>query len=202
MVNLPIPLLVSLNTLRSCSCQIDFGVGKLEWKDLYEAMLKMTADKHLSFEWYSILTPEREILIDYMEPKDDLWDKNLIEKLHIQLGHADVGVMRRILHYAGVKVEENCLIEVVRTCGFQINTGVPQPPRITKYIATCPGEVIALDVYYPSGTQAEPAIICVDSLTRYVASRFFDQFASSGNHFIFDYVMDCFYGCANDDNGG
>ena len=171
-VNLPIPLLLSLNTLRRCSCQIGFGAGKVKWNDQSETMLKMTANKHLSFDRYPVLGTEREILAEDTQSPDTVWVKSRIEKLHVQLGRVDVGVMRRILHHAGEQVPDSKLQEVTRTCGCQINTGAPQPHRISKYIATCPGEVIAMDIYYPSGSQSEPAIICVDALTRYVSSRF------------------------------
>ena len=171
-VNLPIPLLLSLNALRLCNCMIHFGEGKLIWKDQSETKLKMTMDKHMSFEWYPIFGPNEGILVEDEVPPETIWGKSRLEKFHLQLGHADVGVMKRILNYAGEKAQENSLQDVTRTCGCQVNTGIPQPPRISKYVANYPGEVIALDVFYPSGSQTEPAIICVDALTRYVSAKF------------------------------
>ena len=195
-VDLPIPLLVSLNTLRSFKCQIDFGVGKLKWQDSAETMLKMTPDKHLSFQWYPVIGTEKEILIDEESSDVEMWTKSQLEKLHFQLGHADVGVMQRILRLAGGKVPEGAILEITRHCGCQINTGVPQPPRITKYISTCPGDVVAMDVYYPTGNQSEPAVIC-GFVNPLCVIEVFDQPTSTNNNLFLDYLLGRFHGCTD-----
>lgn len=171
-VDLPIPLLVSLNTLRALKCQIHFGAGKMVWSDGSESVLRITMDKHLSLEWYPKMEKEKGTLVESVEEDTEEWADDRLHRLHIQLGHADVGVLKRVTDLADVKIKNEQMVRVVQECGCLVSDGIPQPPRISKYIPNHPGEVIAMDIYYPNGEQKNPAILCVDALTRYVASKF------------------------------
>ena len=56
--DLPIPLLVSLQMLRTLNCAIHFGEGPTIWGDLSETPLRITVNKHLTLPWYPKLKQE------------------------------------------------------------------------------------------------------------------------------------------------
>ena len=70
-----------------------FGFGKLIWGDLPDTMMRIAEDKHLSFGRYPVVVKEQSSLAGTLETEETSRAKGGSQKLHIQIGHADIGVI-------------------------------------------------------------------------------------------------------------
>ena len=174
-IALDVPLLLSLQSLKLMQCKIDFGQSILVWPSGLPTNLTHTSNQHLSFEWYPHLCADKMAEHIYMTEEESVLaplSRTQLIRMHVQLGHADFPAMIQLLKRAGQQVDEPLIREIILNCGCERSSDRPQRPRISKYVAKNPGEVIEMDIFYPAGIQTKPSVITICSFSRLVMARF------------------------------
>ena len=96
-----------------------------------------------------------------------------IKKLHLQFNHALAPAMIKIIKAANMKAEEDHIHTVIENCGCHVPHNRPQKTKVSGARAQFPGQVIHLDVFFPSLTnpQKNPFLMIVDSFSRFTMTR-------------------------------
>ena len=82
-----------------------------------------------------------------------------------------------------MKAEDDTIHSVIEDCGCHVPHNRPQKPKVSGIRAQFPGQVIHLDVFFPSLTNAQknPYLMIVDSFSRFTMTRkLFGSSAQSG----------------------
>ena len=106
-----------------------------------------------------------------------------VKKLHLQFNHALAPAMIKIIKAANMKADEDHIHTVIENCGCHVPHNRPQKTKVSGIRAQFPGQVIHLDVFFPSLTnpQKNPFLMIVDSFSRFTMTRkLFGPSAQSG----------------------
>ena len=94
------------------------------------------------------------------------WAEGKLNKLHVQMGHADATLIHRMLSLSKSEVDIARIKAAIQKCGRSRDDAIPQAPRLNRYQSVAPGEEIFMDIYYLLSEEKEdarnhPSIICV-----------------------------------------
>ena len=186
-ITLNLPFLVSRKSLTTLQCQLDFSENCLSFKNGWKISTSVTSSGHVSFDWFphkhsvdfiNAKLPLQPVTVFVADSPDSAENerrarKELYVKLHRHLGHVPSSTVIRICKNAGKTVVASEVMQAVRDCNCGRAESHPQNPVISQYRGCSPGEIVFSDIIYPMAHQQDkPAILFVDSFSRFCVARF------------------------------
>ena len=188
-ISLPIPFLLSHDTLQKMNANINFRSTTLSINDYIIIPLRFSSGGHVTFTWIfeqnHPQTVQHQSFLKDMFIIDDTEHPPLnsmeLRKLHIQFGHADYATMRRMIQQAGRKAEDSEMRATVRSCLCNRSSGPGERPIVSRYQSTAPGQVVFADTFSPVVSQPSkhPSVILVDSFSRFLCAKFLQNIRPS-----------------------
>ena len=126
-----------------------------------------------------------------------------IRKIHVQLGHCSQRQLIELLKFAQCQVNPEQINRIQTKCGCVRSVHRITPPVVSSWIARFSGEIVAMDIIYPftefgkdsklapGRVPTNPALLVVDSLTRFITCTLLEDVTTHtvSQAFLRDWVM-------------
>ena len=182
-----IPLLISRESLAKLQATLNFRDSTLVIKERMIIQLCRTPSGHLMlpgrrgesrsrnhvFEGDTILGNQvYAAVLDVPLPE---LSKEELKKLHLNLGHCSEHTLITMLRAAHISIPTEAIEQLYKECNCQAGVHRITAPNVSCWMSKYNGEVVGIDICYPfleSHPEVQggksPALIMVDSLSRYV----------------------------------
>ena len=209
-----VPMLVAQPALTRMAGRIDFSNLQLELPSKLVIQLIRSPSGHILLPGTPVAQLTRGAqrtnpecvypVIQQETPSLRTLTDSQVKKIHLQLGHCSQRQLIELLKFARCKVDQNQILRIHQQCGCNRTVHRVTPPVVSSWIARFSGEVVAIDIIYPftefgidshrpgkARVPSMPALLVVDSLTRFITCSLLNDLTSEtvSQAFLRDWVM-------------